>query len=157
MHDIKKCLDGDILMGALVMCLMLPDICGKLEYPDVKGTKARYQKWFNNFCKNIFCPFSDMEDSAKSIDFDANACYELRCAVLHSAETDISEDINIDSFDLIFKSGKMMGNLFNSSPGITEEATDKKVEKSYMNIDVAYICNTLFLIAAKYVVDKGKR
>lgn len=147
LKDIQHCLDNNILFGALCMSLILPDICGKIEYPSEKPSQ-RYKKWFNEYCSQYFNPFKDIENTAKSVVFDAETCYLLRCAILHSSETDISKDINIDSFNLIFKSGNLENPLFESSP-ITEES-----DKSYMNINVALISRYLLASAAQYIKDR---
>lgn len=98
LYDIQECLKNGTFMGALFMCLALPDICGKVDYPNERS-KARYIKWFNDNCDFFFNPLKEIKTEPASIDFDANNCYDLRCAVLHSGDSDIP---NVDYFDLQF-------------------------------------------------------
>ncbi len=75
--------------SALTLALTLPDIAGKIEYPNLSSGK-RYIQWFENY----------MMDSYKSnigpkrtehIFLTGNDCYALRCAYLHEGKSDIVE------------------------------------------------------------------
>jgi len=37
--------------GALIISLILPDICGKIEFPN-KSTGKRYSEWFDKYVLN---------------------------------------------------------------------------------------------------------
>lgn len=56
---------------ALALTLCLPDMCGWLEAPKVKGGEKRYAKWFERY-------MPDYRDCLSGSD-----CYALRCAYLH--------------------------------------------------------------------------
>ncbi len=47
-EEINVCLNNNCFLVALSSALTLPDICGKVEYPD-KGNKERYLLWYDNF------------------------------------------------------------------------------------------------------------
>lgn len=46
--EIKICLNNNCYIAALSLALMLPDICGKAEYPNRKTTE-RYKKWYYEY------------------------------------------------------------------------------------------------------------
>ena len=48
---INESLESKNYYAALFMALTIPDICGKLEYPEAKTNKERYYKWVEN---NLF-------------------------------------------------------------------------------------------------------
>ena len=149
LFDIQECIKNNTLMGALFMCLALPDICGKLEHPEISKNKERYVKWFNEHCANFYNPFIDVDTGTPSIDFDADCCYKLRCYLLHAGETDIGEEIDVNNFQLLFENNKNGNFVFESSPSTQDN-------DSYMKIDVRFLCETMLAITLKFIVDYEK-
>lgn len=47
-QDMEKALQNECYLGALMIALTLPDICGKAEYPKEKTT-LRYIHWYNEY------------------------------------------------------------------------------------------------------------
>ncbi len=43
--EINACLKNGCYIAALTTALTLPDICGKVEYPN-DGNSSRYKKWY---------------------------------------------------------------------------------------------------------------
>jgi hypothetical protein len=67
--------------------LTLPDICGKIQYPN-KSSKIRYIEWFNKYIsKKYIVQIID----EKHTFLTAEDCYALRCSFLHEGTDDISE------------------------------------------------------------------
>lgn len=79
---IKKAIKEENWYSALSVSLMLPDICGKLEFPQL-GVGDRYRKWFDKYLYDTYNSFSNF--------LTAEDFYLLRCAYLHGGEADISE------------------------------------------------------------------
>ena len=46
--DMNNALSANCYLAALSIALMLPDICGKAEYPDLK-VGERYKAWYDEF------------------------------------------------------------------------------------------------------------
>lgn len=117
-NEIQKCMDNNQIYPALFMSLTIPDACGSIKYPELKGsnfTGARYKKWFLAYVDPILNPLSYTKFGKPDDDYSFNSevCYKLRCSLLHSAELDIGEDIKFDDFDIDFSPG-VEGVLFRS-------------------------------------------
>lgn len=73
--------------AALFMALSLPDICGKIEYPDLKYSSTRYKKW----CVTYLMPkYAAKYDSEKIYYPTGSDFYALRCALLHEGFDEIN-------------------------------------------------------------------
>lgn len=73
--------------GALIIALILPDICGKIEFPE-KSTNKRYPEWFDKYVINKY-EFGDCYQEGNTIFMSGNDCYALRCALLHEGHQDL--------------------------------------------------------------------
>ena len=52
--SIEKAIENKNPEVALVTALMLPDICGKIEFPRIKNSKPRYRAWYNKYLLKKF-------------------------------------------------------------------------------------------------------
>ncbi len=75
---LRQSLKDENYVASLALCLLLPDICGKME--NKSGSKARYIEWFQKYLSSKYDGFLSGLD-----------CYALRCAVLHEASDDIED------------------------------------------------------------------
>lgn len=91
--ELRKALNNQCYLSALTLALTIPDICGKLEYPEITGigcTGKRYKKWFNEYVKKYFT----VNDPANTlVYFNGKDCYALRNAILHSGQSEASARI----------------------------------------------------------------
>lgn len=79
---IRKAIKDKNWYGALFISLTLPDICGKIEDPNLSSEK-RYKDWFNRYisAKYIY--------SGRTF-LSSNDCYAFRCALLHEGSDNIA-------------------------------------------------------------------
>ncbi|MBF0680833.1 MAG: hypothetical protein IR164_18055 [Devosia sp.] len=71
--------------SALAIVLMLPDICGNVDFPNA-GSQSRYVRWCDANLADDFGPYGgDAEGMIASGDL-----YALRCSMLHQASGDVS-------------------------------------------------------------------
>lgn len=92
-NDIENTIKHNCLRTALGMALTLPDICGQVEYPEIKAVGERYIKWCDNYLKNQgFITTGDLGDKVIS----GEMCYKLRCAYLHSGNLNLNQRKNDD-------------------------------------------------------------
>lgn len=86
--SLQQSLANQNYFAALTLALTLPDICSKLENPQL-NTGPRYIDWFNEFLsrkyKRQVGPQGQVHTFLSGGDF-----YALRCAVLHQGELDIT-------------------------------------------------------------------
>jgi len=74
---IENSLQNKNWYSALVLSLILPDICSKLE-GNSKSSSVRYPEWFNTYLGKKYDGF-----------LSGNDCYALRCAFLHEGSSNI--------------------------------------------------------------------
>lgn len=79
----RKAINNKNWYGALFIALTLPDICGKLEFPELSSEK-RYKDWFDRYMGAKY-QYND------NIFLSSNDCYALRCALLHEGSDDITQ------------------------------------------------------------------
>lgn len=75
-------------LSALALSLMLPDICGKIAYPNSRS-RERYSKWYN---ENIY-KYDNPPNGDQTNPLNGEAVYKLRCSFLHEGLTDITETL----------------------------------------------------------------
>ena len=85
---IKICLQNENWYAALFVALELPDICGKLENPNLKS-QERYVKWFNKYLSAKYIHEIGPEHKVH-VFLTGEDCYALRCAYLHEGIGEIT-------------------------------------------------------------------
>ena len=101
--EIKDNLTRKNYLSALALALILPDICGKIAYPDMKhkngrpDTGGRYAKWYDEYIYKYDNP-PGLEDQENLINpLNGAAVYKLRCNFLHDGSNDIEEFLKKES------------------------------------------------------------
>lgn len=109
--DMNNALSANCYLAALSIALMLPDICGKAEYPDLK-VGERYKAWYDEFVgKYEIPPVPDgWPDDTKMPYLSGEVVYSLRNSFLHQGTPNIEpekikeEENKIDKFALVMES-----------------------------------------------------
>lgn len=84
---LEKSLYSKNWYSVLFISLTLPDICGKIEYPELESSKKRSVQWFDKYLGPIY----KSEIGGKEYILLGNSdFYALRCALLHEGQSDIS-------------------------------------------------------------------
>ena len=75
--------------SALALALTLPDICGKIDYPNLhRKSRLRYSKWFDMYVGEEY----KMTIEGETITFlTGNDCFALRCSYLHEGSNKVSQ------------------------------------------------------------------
>lgn len=87
--SIKTALSNKNWYVALFTCLVMPDICGKIEFPYLSSSK-RFVQWFNKYLLEKYTS----RVGAKRIEhifLSGEDCYALRCSLLHEGKDDITD------------------------------------------------------------------
>ena len=85
--------------GALFIALALPDICGKIEYPD-KSSSQRYKDWFARYLEPHYSRRVGSGETVMLHKFlSGSDCYALRCALLHQGTDEIGEQDAREALD----------------------------------------------------------
>jgi len=80
---VEKAIESKNYYGALFIALTLPDICGKIEFPNMSSSEKRYIKWFDTYMSDKYTPQG-------AVFLSGNDCYALRCSLLHEGKDDIT-------------------------------------------------------------------
>lgn len=102
-NEIKKSLESGNYLSALIVALTIPDICGKILYPNDRNGQ-RYKKWFDKYIgdyKNSPI-YKDLPECIGWTKMNGDTFYELRCAILHEGSDDIVDKIKVNEFNLNF-------------------------------------------------------
>ena len=75
--------------GALSTALILPDICGRIEAPQL-CSKDRYVDWYNRYMLKRYTTTLG-PDRKPHVFLCADDCYALRCSYIHEGGQDIEE------------------------------------------------------------------
>lgn len=86
--DMRKAYDAGAVLSALSLALCIPDICGKQLYPNARGSKDRYCKWFDQYVVQRYSPTNSHGDEY----FNGRNCYQLRCSFLHEGTNRVDEN-----------------------------------------------------------------
>lgn len=86
-EEINKCLDNELYISALTMTLIIPDMCGKAEYPTEKNTKQRYVKWFDYWIGQY-----ETYEGQENPNLTGEIVYSLRCSMLHEGNPTIEKE-----------------------------------------------------------------
>ena len=79
-QDIRKSLEKDLYFAALISAIILPDICGKVEFPEEKSSRKRYILWYD---KEIGKYEKNPNDKVNMPYLSGEVIYNLRCSLLH--------------------------------------------------------------------------
>lgn len=151
--EIQRALESELYNSALVLTLILPDICAKVEYYNTKKINIgkKYALWFDTYAKKYFIRKATILPSNECTNItliDGKTCWALRCAVLHSGN---------------FYLGRGDQTLYNK---ITLHAHKKGsstykhelIDGDYVEIDVINFCQSLCEAVFEYyesVSDKS--
>lgn len=90
--NIDKALKVEAYWAALALMLTLPDICAKAQYPNLRGNKNRYIKWYNEHIGYSEKPSYETKNDIEMPYLSGEVIYQLRCAVLHEGSATIKKD-----------------------------------------------------------------
>ena len=154
-QEARNCIDNGLYEAALALALILPDICGQVEYPALKKVGERYTKWIDNFVdsKGLYDPLFDAVGGFEHL--ESQDIYKLRCAFLHSGDQDISSD-TIDCFNLVRPGGlgAVEGKASFGYKYRIENQTDGSV-KNTAKIDIKYLTEMICDAAEEYYKTKS--
>lgn len=129
--DIERALKAKAYLAALALALTLPDICGKIAYPEIAKPSIRYVKWYDEYLTKYDYP-PDFDERLK---FDGLKCWKLRCAFLHEGSIKGMPDIH--QFRLCINEQAYLG----SGPSSYDIHRSPNQSPTYsIEIDVAQLC-----------------
>lgn len=95
--EIRELLLNGYYKSALTMALLLPDVCSKIAYPELKdldeSKSHKYEKWYNEYVFKTEIGNHGIDASHFDC-FNGKMAYLLRCRLVHGDEKDIEELVN---------------------------------------------------------------
>ena len=154
-QDIRKALENELYFVALSSALTLPDICGKVAYPNEKSSRKRYIFWYED---EIGKYEKNPDDKENMPYLSGEVIYSLRCSLLHEGNPNMNNDslrtsLPIDYFSLVVEKAKPF-DIYSDSSSITYLG-DKHIRKYSMN--VRRMCMILCNVAESYYRDNGDK
>lgn len=122
--DMNNALSANCYLAALSIALMLPDICGKAAYPNLK-VGDRYKAWYDEFVGKYEIPPAEENcpDYTKMPYLSGEVVYSLRNSFLHQGTPNIesekikAEENKIDNFSLVIESKNKFG-IYSDASGL---------------------------------------
>lgn len=155
-EEIRKSLDNDIYLSALMTALTLPDICGKAAFPDDRPSD-RYIKWYDEYIGKYE---QDALSKENGMPYESGIIvYNLRNSLMHEGNPNINEKTcDIQEFDLLIED-KNKFSVYAGSAGVrTDYIGDEvvKVTKS-LCINIRQLCSNLCNTAKKYYENNKEK
>ncbi|PDZ96302.1 hypothetical protein CON36_22695 [Bacillus cereus] len=150
--EIMSSLDNKNYLSALALTLTLPDICGKIAYPEIKEVGKRYAQWYNEYIHKFENP-----DGIQNVDrFDGEAVYKLRCNFLHDGSSDLREYMKgkynqTESKDFVFELTDTMTSYCKSWEDNEEDCSIR------IRIGVIDFCRKMCLAAEAFYSKNSKQ
>mgnify|MGYP003521435481 FL=1 len=149
-EEIQDNLTRKNYLSALALTLILPDICGKISYPELVSTKKRYAQWYDTYVY----PCENPPGGEKVNPLDGNAVYQLRCNFLHEGSNDIEGFLkrgsveNFSEYKFIFT---------NSITKFSQQwaAGKEKKKKIDIQMNIVDFCNKICWVAEKFNEDNN--
>ena len=148
--QINESLNNNCYMAALITAIILPDICGKAKYPDLKN-KERYVNWYDEYIGNYEI------NPVQSIDMpylSGELVWKLRCSLLHEGNPNVNRnDTGIDYFELLWQGNQRCAHIMDHA--MVQKKEDGSIVKKAYLVNIARIC-TILCSAAKDYYTKNK-
>lgn len=129
-REIDKCLDAKAYLSAFRMALMVPALCGQIEYPNISDERKRYIKWVDEYCP--CAGKSNFQDGEVFARFSGEACWSVNEALTNRANINVAgryDDFNLKSIRLVVQGKKDMDFYGGNSE-----------EKNSVDLDIQSFC-----------------
>ena len=144
-EQINMSLKNNCYMTALTTALILPDICGKAKYPDLKN-KERYVKWYDEYIGKY------EKNSIQNDDMpylSGKIVWKLRCSLLHEGNPTVNKrDSDIDYFELLWQGYQRCSIVMDSV--LVQSNVDGSIVKKEFSVNIIRICNIICSVAKNY-------
>ena len=138
-EQINISLKNNCYMTALTTALILPDICGKAKYPNLRN-KDRYVNWYEEYIGQYEKNTSKNDDMPY---LSGKVIWNLRCSLLHEGNPTINKrDTGIDYFELLWQGYQRCSQVIDSAS--LQRNGDGTIEKREFSVNIIRIC-TIFM------------
>jgi hypothetical protein len=155
-REIEYALAHNLYMVALTTTLMLPDVCGKAAYPNLR-VGERYKRWYDENIGQYEKPNDIGEgEEIKLPVLDGEMVYRLRCAFLHEGNPDAAvNNKNLDRFEIIVETEKPF-HIYTGEMGSVHSDDTGWSCKTY-KVNVRRICRIVCAVAKNYYLENCEK
>lgn len=162
---IQESLDKEANLGALALALSLPDLCGKIEYPNEKRSGVRYKAWYNKYVLPTEVEMNNRYRITGAVLYEMrNELYHDTLPFGHKSKKVLAKQFDlsfIDEFypesDESFRECSISLELSETSSSYTYSSSNQSPEKLeiQMSIHPRDLAIRLLGYTQTYLVDKG--
>lgn len=151
--QINISLETGCYMSALTTTLILPDACGKAAYPNIKPSRERYIKWYDEYIGK----YEKNPDFSEDMPYlSGNVVWQLRCSLLHESNPYVSkEKTQIDYFELLNQ--RYEGCSFAICSSTVTMNKDGEKLKTSLSINIIRICSIICATAENYYKNNNEK
>ncbi|MCG2355676.1 hypothetical protein K4S27_11085 [Staphylococcus epidermidis] len=142
--------------SALVVAMVLPDICSSIEYSKEGKVGVRYKKWVRKY----FIPFTKNYEESFIKYLNETNLYAMRCSLLHQGSSNPSKQkgYNMKNKSLRVDDLLPMVNYANEDkifPVEAHEIGNKKLYHHYF-VDIHFLCELIEFATKKWLDESNK-
>ncbi len=159
LDEIEKTLERKCYLAAVTLALTIPDICGKIKYPNEK-VGYRYKKWFEDYVEIYYVDhngWDNINKRAKNPYFTSDMCYSLRCELLHAGTINIENFGKIDKqkYEMDFSFRLMVHGCDSYGHSTSGEKDGKINRKNIVTLEVVKFCKSIVSSAKKFYSERN--
>ena len=146
-YSVLDAISHECYLAALALALTIPDIYGRVEYPDrtEENVGSHYRKWFDHYVLG-YKALGRPAEGQRYKTLNGYNCYLLRCRVLHNGTHDIEpKDQKIE-----FRLRIHQHSSEHPADGVGTMTSDG-ITTYRITVDVVHLCIELAESALKYV------
>lgn len=147
--EIENAIASHNYLSALVLSLMIPDICSKYDNKNNGNEEKKYVKWFNTYVYKKYYNIPNNKQIRKTktrkemyrIKFNGSTCYALRNAIFHSGNPYLiyknKKDrikANVDAIELCVNGESDIESQYGEGASITIRGDNSKSVSIRINI-----------------------
>lgn len=150
--EIKKSIDNECYIAALMLALSIPDICGKAEYSHA-STTSRYIQWYNTYVGKYEKPLSPYDDDMPYA--SGELIYNLRNSLFHQGTPNIDvgkvkeERCRVDEFRFT------ISDVTDGGLSCVSYGKECQIDKRIIEVNIVNLCSNLSR-AARYYYTNNK-
>ena len=158
-REIDKCLNNGCCMAALSLALMLPDICGKAMFPDMRNNKDRYVRWYDEYGVNEI-KNNPLIYNLPIEYLTGNVLYLLRCSMLHQGNPNLEKGKeDFVYFELLYREIEGASSICDCIEAqiVKDENGDEKAINKRFSINIRELCFKIGKLAEIYYKNNKEK
>ena len=157
-NEIRSSIKNENFIAALSLALILPDICGKAEYPNVKSTAERYKSWYE---KNVGYTERQPDPYGSDMPYSSGeVIYQLRCSLFHQGNPGIGAN---EKKKIIEERCKMtrfvltINDDFDGGTSMVSYVGNDEIRERELKVNIVNICEKLCRVSEGYYKDNKEK